>query len=126
MCTTPFTNCSGHGVCNALSGCQCEKGFTGLYCQTVAPPSKSSGNAGAVAGGVIAALAVVGIAGACYFYRVPIKARLSRVSTPSVPRFGGGPKAPYTTSSAATSSVTGTGGSSGGYSAGSSGGYATI
>jgi hypothetical protein len=40
-----------------------------LYCQTVAPPSKSRGNAGAVAGGVIAALAVFGIAGACYFYR---------------------------------------------------------
>jgi hypothetical protein len=60
---------AGHGVCNAAKGCECTSGWTGLFCEDVAPPSHSKGKAGAVAGGVIAALAVVGIAGVCYVYR---------------------------------------------------------
>ena len=55
-------------MCVAVQGCECDSGWTGLYCQNIAPTSGGS-KGGAIAGGVIGALAAVGLAGAVFYYR---------------------------------------------------------
>ncbi len=80
---------TGNGVCVGPQGCVCSNGYTGLYCEIPPQPPTpnptpssasstssapdgtggSSSNSGAVAGGVIGALAVVGVAGAVFYWR---------------------------------------------------------
>jgi hypothetical protein len=65
-------------MCIATKGCQCAPGWTGIFCaqpvglNSASPSPKhksSSSNGGAIAGGVVGGLAVVGVAAAVWYYR---------------------------------------------------------
>ncbi len=57
-------------MCVAQVGCECQAGWAGVYCGNEVPiPASPKGNGGAIAGGVIGALAGVALAGAIFYYR---------------------------------------------------------
>ncbi len=57
----------------------CDHGWTGFFCSEEShDKGGSSGNSGAVAGGVVGALAAVGIAGVVFYKRDTIKMWMSR------------------------------------------------
>lgn len=65
------TDCNGHGTCSGADGCSCNHGYIGAYCEF--PAAKKKGNSGAVAGGVIGALAIVGIGCGVFYFRGNIR-----------------------------------------------------
>lgn len=123
---TVFNHCSGHGVCRA-AGCDCSSGYEGWTCANKAPPKKGA-NGGAVAGGVIVALAFVGACGVLYYKRTSVLSWwATRSAGSSFSKLGGGSSTRNAVSSSAYAAAPAPApatGSSGHFS--SSGAYGTL
>jgi hypothetical protein len=60
---------AGHGACASGIGCECKKGWGGVFCNKETGSSSSGSNAGAVAGGVVGGIVGVAAIAAIVYFR---------------------------------------------------------